>query len=130
MRQHLLRTRQVEATIRTKLLREAGEANISSAKRVLIDLVDIRIDVLDELIAEHEAEAQTPFQVAAERVRQHFDKGFATPYKSWRGPTPVDQPSLAKDVAIIFEEMVAKGVWNGSCPNLDPKWNPLSNGTA
>jgi hypothetical protein len=129
MRQHLLRTRQVEAAIRTDILREAGQENPSAAKRVLIDMIDLRIKTLDKLIADHEVEAQTPFQIAAERVRQHFDKDFATPYKAWRGPTPVDQPSLAKDVAIIFEEMVARGLWTGSCPNLDPRWNPL-NGTS
>lgn len=124
MRQHLLRTRQVEAAIRTDILREAGEDNPSSHKRVLLELIDIRIAVLDKLISDHAAEAQTSFQIAAERVRQHFDKDFATPYKSWRGPTPVDQPSLAKDIAIIFEEMAARGLWTGACPNLDPRWNP------
>jgi hypothetical protein len=126
MRLHLLRTRQVEGAIRTALLREAGEDNPSSTKRVLLELIDVRISVLDKLINELEAEADTPFQIAAERVRQHFDKDFATPYKAWRGPTPKDQPSLAKDVAVIFEEMAAKGLWTGACPNLDPKWDPLS----
>lgn len=125
MREHLLRTRQVEAAIRTELLRRNQDAEKSPAHRVLLDLIDARIATLDDMIAKLAGEAETPFYAAMDRIRAHFDKASETPYKSWRGPTPVNQPSLAKDIVTVFEELTARGVWMGPCPVLDPRWNPL-----
>lgn len=49
MRQHLLRTRHIEQSIQSDLLK-LGSVNWTSAERVLVDLIDIRIKVLDRLI--------------------------------------------------------------------------------
>lgn len=126
MRQHLVRTRQVEGEIRTELLRRCENGSpVTSTERVLIDLLDVRVRTLDRMIEQLEAEATTPLYEAATRVFEHFDKDHKSPYRAFRGATPVDVPSLPKDVAILFEALVAAGLYNGPCPALDPRWNPL-----
>lgn len=126
MKQHLQRTRQVEEAIRTELLREDGHGggNIS-AKRVLVDLIDVRLKVIDRLVAQYETENTTPLDGVLARVHLHFDKDNKSPYKTFRGPTPAHEPSLPKDIATIFEALVERGIYHGPCPVLDPKWEPL-----
>lgn len=129
VKQHLLRARQVEDAIRTELLRQSSSDNgeqPSPAARIGVDLLDVRIAVMDKLLAQFEEEDHTPFTVAMERIRQHFDKDFKTPYKTWRGATPANEPSLAKDIVVVFEELVARGVWNGACPVINPRWDPAA----
>lgn len=125
MRQHLQRQRQVEAAIRTDLLRQRGESEPTPAQRIGVDLLDLRIAVLDKLIAELEIEATTPFTAALERLKLHFDKDSKSVYRTFRGATPVDEPSLPKDISIVFEELVARGIWMGDCPVPDPRWDPV-----
>lgn len=122
MRQHLLRSLQIEEAIRDKLVAEGAE--FDSAKRVLVDLIGIRIATLERLIGDLEAEALRPFAQAMERIRQHFDKDCKEPYRTFRGPTPKDEPSLPKDIVVVFEELVARCIWNGPVPVRDPRWDP------
>jgi hypothetical protein len=124
MREHLIKARTVEAAIRDRLQVE-NHLGSDSAKRVLVDLIGIRITTIDKLLSDidggHPSDA---FTDAMERIRAHFDKDATQPYKAWRGPTPVDQPSLAKDIVIVFEKLQLEGVYGGDAPKLDPRWNP------
>lgn len=130
MREHLIKARVVETAIRDRLQAENHLGNDSS-KRVLVDLIGIRIETIDKLLADIDGgHPSDVFTAAMERIRAHFDKDSAEPYKAWRGPTPVDQPSLAKDILIVFEQLQLEGVYHGDAPKLDPRWNPTSKATA
>jgi hypothetical protein len=124
LRQHLLRSRLIEAEMRTELLRRNAESEPSPAQRVLLDLLDLRIRILDRLIDEQDVEAGLPFSQAMERLRLHFDQAENTPYRAWRGATPKDEPSLAKDIKIVFDELISRGIWGGPSPVLDSRWDP------
>jgi uncharacterized protein (DUF2461 family) len=130
MREHLIKAHTVETAIRDRLQTENALVD-NSAKRVLVDLIGIRIETIDKLLADidggHPSDA---FTGAMERIRAHFDKESKEPYKAWRGATPVDQPSLAKDILIVFEQLQLEGVYTGDAPKLDPRWNPTSKGPA
>jgi hypothetical protein len=124
MREHLIKARTVETAIRDRLQVE-NHLGSDSAKRVLVDLIGIRITTIDKLLADIDGgHPNDAFAAAMERIRAHFDKDAAEPYKAWRGATPVDQPSLSKDILIVFEQLQLEGIYTGDSPKLDPRWNP------
>jgi uncharacterized protein (DUF2461 family) len=126
LRDHLIKARVVEQSIRDRLSAENALAD-NSAKRVLVDLIGIRIETIDKLIADIDGgHPNDVFTAAMERIRAHFDKDANEPYKAWRGATPVDQPSLAKDILIVFEQLQLEGVYTGDAPKLDPRWDPTA----
>lgn len=134
MREHLIKARTVETAIRDRLKTENQLAD-HSGKRVLVDLIDIRITTIDKLLSDIDGgHPNDVFTTAMERIRAHFDKDAKEPYDTWRGPTPVNEPSLAKDIVIVFEQLQLEGIYHGDSPKLDPRWNPPSkaggNGTA
>jgi hypothetical protein len=130
MREYLIKARTVEAAIRDRLATENALAD-NSAKRVLVDLIGIRIETIDKLLADIDGgHPNDAFAASMERIRAHFDKDAAEPYKAWRGPTPVDQPSLSKDILIVFEKLQLEGIYDGDAPKLDPRWNPTAKAAA
>jgi hypothetical protein len=123
MREHLIKSRTVETAIRDRVQRDFDPKN--PTHRVALELWNLRLAAMDDLLQEVEGEhPNTAFQAAMERIRQHFDKDGESPYKSFRGATPPDQPSLPKDIAIMFEQLMLEGVWYGNAPQLDPRWDP------
>lgn len=123
MRNHLIRARAVEQAIRERLQTD-NNIDDDSHKRVLVDLIGVRIAAIDALLLDVEGgHPNNTFGEAMERIRQHFDKDAKTPYKAWRGATPKDQPSLSKDIVIVFEQLAMEGVWHGDIPQLDPRWD-------
>jgi hypothetical protein len=127
MREHLIKAHTVETAIRDRLATENALAD-NSAKRVLVDLIGIRIETIDKLLAD----------IDGGHPNDAFSRGDGThpgalrqgrqgsPYKAWRGATPVDQPSLAKDILIVFEQLQLEGVYTGDAPKLDPRWDPTA----
>lgn len=124
MREHLIKARTVEQAIRDRLQAE-NEVADDSAKRVLVDLISVRIATIDRLLSDLDGgHPNDLFTAAMERLRQQFDKDAKSPYRTFRGATPADQPSLPKDILIVFEQLQLEGIYHGTAPVLDPRWDP------
>lgn len=126
MKDHLIKSKAMETSMLEKLTGpELPEGVNVNHGRVAADLIRVRIELIDQLIGEMGPHPASAFQDAMERVRQQFDKDVdqkKKPYKSWRGPTPKGEPSLAKDIRIIFHQLMLEGIWTGEAPVLDPRW--------